>query len=75
MTGHSVKAFQLGNAIESISEKGPKKALQKKYNGQHKGAQHEKAETQRMTLRRGKNLAFGKHTFLEKESVRSKVPH
>ena len=34
---------------------------------------HEKAEIQRKTLRRGKNLAFSEDTCLEKERVRSKV--
>ena len=34
---------------------------------------HEEAEIQCKALRRGKNLAFGKDTCLEKERVRSKV--
>ena len=55
-----------------MCKKGPKKSFIQNREGHLRGA-HEEAEIQRETLRRGKNLAFGKDTCLKKERVRSKV--
>ena len=52
--------------------RGRRKALYRSERDSLKGS-HEEAELQRQTMRRGKNLAFGKDTCIEKEGVRSKM--
>ena len=52
--------------------RGQRKALYRTERDSLEGP-HEEAEIQHKALRRGKNLAFGKDTCLEKEGTQSKV--
>ena len=76
-----MKAFQFGkmgkftkenHSGEAYVKRSRRKALYRRERG-FLERPHEEAEIQHKALRRGKNLAFSKETWLEKERMRSKL--
>ena len=58
--------------VEAYERRARRKVLYRRKRDSLEGL-HEKAEIQSKALRRGKNLAFGKDTYLENKTMRSKV--